>query len=264
MKKNSNFGIVALTIALLLSMCLMPTEVAADPVWEDNFDDNNLDGWTVLNGTWIADNGYLEATGEQTPEINTIVHPCTQAFGIFDFDFYKTPSVAGWYYFIPCGKNLGAMALDLGLVTYDGIGVRIESDNVDVVRLLGNMPNQLGEYVHTSDFDGWYSVSLGIFSNYSVILWFEGELVVDTISLTSHGDIEYSYSMAPPGGAFDNIVVNPEPEETTPTETDDTDTTTSDTDTGGGDAAPIPMELLLAAIAIPVVLIVVVLILKKR
>ncbi|MFX1368480.1 MAG: hypothetical protein ACFFAY_07790, partial [Promethearchaeota archaeon] len=46
---------------LFLSLAFLPLHISAAIVWEDNFDDPVLDGWTGDMVNYTGDNGYLES-----------------------------------------------------------------------------------------------------------------------------------------------------------------------------------------------------------
>ena len=45
------------TIGVFLFLFVMSATIRADVFFEDNFEDGNFDGWTVLNGTWLIGDG---------------------------------------------------------------------------------------------------------------------------------------------------------------------------------------------------------------
>lgn len=255
---------------MVLTLGLFPNSASATVVWSDDFSDGNYDGWTVWNGTWDASGGFLEATGTQSPETNTIVHDNGQIYGTYTFDFYKSSSVTGFYYIAVVGENIGVLNLDLGHTIQDWYGVMFYQDYINLVRVSNNgAPNILYTYEHTEEFDGWYTVSVSVMSNDSVSLSFEGELkatVTSMISLyISSGD--YSYILSPPDGAIDNIeVTDYDPSTITETTTTTTTTTTEPPTTPtDGPPAPIPLELIAIGIGgAAVVVIILVIVLKRR
>ncbi len=92
-----------LMLLLLLTISNMSQPSSAVTVWTDDFDDGVLDGWTILEGGFIIQNGRVTATNR---EYNNMIHESTTAYGYWSFDAYHTntdPHVGWLVYFVADG-----------------------------------------------------------------------------------------------------------------------------------------------------------------
>jgi len=55
-------------------------------IWEDNFNDQNLDGWIISRGVFSAENGTLWAYGTEATISNRAYHECNVTVGSWHFD----------------------------------------------------------------------------------------------------------------------------------------------------------------------------------
>ncbi len=80
LRQYSALVMVALVCVLLWMM--FPRTCRAAPVWSDNFDDGNYDGWMVANGTFTAAGHTLKPIGGA----GYIIHPSSVETGTWSFD----------------------------------------------------------------------------------------------------------------------------------------------------------------------------------
>jgi len=86
MRKDS----VIIIIILLCVSLFVVFPGKAETVWSDNFDDGNYDGWTVVNGTFVVEDGVLK-TGPES--FNVITCPSYgPSTGTWSFDLLAN----GW------------------------------------------------------------------------------------------------------------------------------------------------------------------------
>ncbi|MHA2199868.1 MAG: hypothetical protein ACXACG_02200 [Candidatus Thorarchaeota archaeon] len=93
--KSKLLKCIGLLIGLVFVISLIPhTSATAVPVWEDNFNDRNYNGWTVKTGLFSCMNKTLAGTYDSTPEGNSmrfdneIWANSTVSYGTWSFDLY--------------------------------------------------------------------------------------------------------------------------------------------------------------------------------
>ena len=74
------YGVFILVFLVLYES--IPSSAAT--VWSDDFDDGNLDDWTIIQGNFSVDNGLLHATEDW----NRIDHTSSVSYGTWSFDLY--------------------------------------------------------------------------------------------------------------------------------------------------------------------------------
>ena len=83
-----------LVIGLVFVVSLFPQSAAAVPVWSDDFDNRNYNGWTVKTGTFSCADRTLAGTYDSTPEGNSMRFDneiwinSTVSYGTWSFDLY--------------------------------------------------------------------------------------------------------------------------------------------------------------------------------
>lgn len=249
-------------------MSLGHPQIAAAEVWSDDFSDGNYDGWTVANGTWSASSNALIATeGVGLHEVGNIYFPSNVNYGNFSFDFYKEPSITGYYFVIVHGDSMEDTGV-LNVLPFNNMNLRITESQIEITRGTNNVGTSLGSYLYSESFDGWYHIDMILMSNHSIHVYLEKELVLNKLSVAVFDESECFMVIAPENGGIDNVIVTAEDGTTsTPTSTT-TDTTTEPTTTTTPTQSEAPLLdgttiLIIAAGGIVIVIIAIVL-LKKR
>jgi len=80
---------MAISLSLIALLVFMPQTCSGAKIWADDFDDGNYDDWIVVIGNFTAENGMLQANGQET---NGILHESNIAFGTWRFDIYAVHS----------------------------------------------------------------------------------------------------------------------------------------------------------------------------
>jgi hypothetical protein len=246
-------------------MLLGKHQVSSAVVWADDFDDGNYDGWNVLNGTWSASSNALIATeGVGQHEVNNIYFPSNVNYGNFSFDFFKDSSITCTHYYVGVhGYDMRETGV-LNVLAYFGIYLQITGDStLQIIRSWNNVGDEIAAYTAPETFDGWYHIDMIVMSNHSIHVYLEGELVIDTTSLTVFDQSECFLVIAPDNGGIDNVVIT---DEEATTSTDTTSTTTEPTTTPTQSGTPMFDEATVLIITVGGILIVVIaiVILKKR
>lgn len=277
--------IVVRMLAILLLLCLVfPNLSSANKTafvvsqsggWSDDFNDGNIDGWTVqgwnrtadpptaLPGNFTADDYTLRAYDDET---NQAYHTSTVAYGSWVFDYHSVPTPNNHSYvaFVsgPATEFDGpgweaTVPYEYGIVVVNGEFASFNNTFILYRRNQGNINViPLGE--HDVDVvSGWYHIN--------ITRDFEGNFEVyfnDTLEITA---VETGYTTSEifsfythAGPALDNIVVTPREPETT------TSTTTTTTTTTQVDGEPLDITLLLIAGGVIAVVVVLVVIIRSR
>jgi hypothetical protein len=84
MKKH----VILLGLIGLIIMMSFPVDVVAQTFdWSDNFNDENYDGWTVIDGAYTATGGELFVTAVGAGDAHPFIyHPSNTSFGNWSFD----------------------------------------------------------------------------------------------------------------------------------------------------------------------------------
>lgn len=258
-----NKNIVTILIVFCLGLTPLSLDssvvISQDGGWSDNFNDGNIDGWTVqgwnmtndpptvLPGNFTADDFTLRAYDKET---NHAYHNSTVAYGTWVFDVHSVPTPNNHSYI----AFVSGPAVTIGGVDWETT-VPYEYGLAVVNGMLGQLHNTFVFYRRsqggsTLDILGTYDV--GVMTGWhhiEITRDFEGNFEIyinDTLGITA-ADTNYATSeifsfYTLPGLALDNIAVTPLPPETT---TPTVPTTTPSTTPTGGE--PINMTLLLIA-----------------
>ena len=195
--------VLILGTLLCISLC-MAFPCKAAPVWSDNFNDGNYDGWTVLNGTFSAGDHTLRNIGG---EGGLIVHPSSVATGTWSFDVLGVNDTdVGFMSTYPVPLS-GMVCLDWG---------QYHSPRTEMELNLGSGGwTMLGMWTFGS-ITGWQHVDITRGSDGRICVYQNGTLVVDTFC-TSITESQYfwvcfsltsDFKIQNVEGAIDNIVVS--------------------------------------------------------
>jgi hypothetical protein len=260
---------VSILIGLVFVFSLFPQSAEAAVVWHDNFDDGNLDDWTLTSGGWTVTDGKLD-TYYVEGDLWQIWHASSQVTGTWSFDLYHPADNEIFYGTVLFLVN-GTDSPDM----YFGYGIRFVGLSVHIIKQEGGTgtAGSLGFTIIEDLEDTWthIDVTRNTTGAFNVYIDVTSNIAEPTLSVV---DNEYSYSerfvidanVPEFGFQMDNITVDDEilitpPVPTTPTETE-SPTTPTETDNGPPFTID-PMMLALGGGAI-VVLMIVIVIVRKR
>jgi len=140
-------GILTLLVAFA---ALHPYTSNAAIAWADDFNDGDLDGWTVSQGNFTAADNSLRATEAGW---NFAIHSSTVAYGTWIFDVEATETTDDHFY--------------VYIISYIGSNYRFsvftdvfpgwtEGDEFTLLKQQGATTISIAEYVPTADITGWY------------------------------------------------------------------------------------------------------------
>ncbi len=249
-------------IGLVFVFTLIPQSAAA-VVWEDNFDDGNYDGWTIADGNWNVENGYLVA--DLTSKIRCeIWHPSSQVVGTWSFDVFAGPE----------GGFVDICFMQNGTESYT-VSIRQSSDPVEAGIYFEVGSLALAHYELIGFEETWthYDITRNSTGGFHVYLNATSSIeepIIEVVNMVYSSSerlllVNHNYD----GSRFDNITVNDEilitpPEPTTPTPTTTSPTDTTPTTTTGGSTLPLDMTLLIAGAGVAVVVIVAAVVFMRR
>lgn len=250
-KHNSRVFSQLVVVGFLLCLCSalggFVTVEGQTPVWSDDFNDGNYDGWTVQEGSYSATNNQLEGGSAVW---NWIYRASTVAYGEWRFDVC-CETVAG--------VRVAFMALDTSGVGYqrpnDGYYLQfVPYENyIRLYRNVGGtqswmdgdtvtgLMNTLLQVIVTRNSTGYFNVTIN---------------GVDRLQAqsTHHTSSAYFLILMTEGGYIDNIEVYSQISD-------------GDGNGNGEGATPIPIEVIAIAgglVAVIVIIVVVVFVLRRR
>jgi len=207
--------ILILTTVLCISL-FVPLLCKADPVWSDNFDDLNYDGWTVTNGTFTAADGTLRPTGGSW-DYYIIVHPSTVTTGTWSFDVTGLTEAYGPSYenrvlymcVTPVPRN-GWRAAGLligGSGPEIGAWASIDGEH-DAVRL-----GEAWDFPSDASRLAWQHINITRGSDGRLCVYVNGTLVIDAAGWEQNLDLVttsnyFCFATSQKDFAIDNIVVS--------------------------------------------------------
>jgi hypothetical protein len=177
----------------------------AAPVWSDNFDDGNYDGWTVLNGTFTAQDHTLRSIGGG----GLIIHPSSVTTGTWSFDIMGVNDTdVGFMSTYPLPLN-GMTCLDTGL--YHSRGITLE-----VNAAIKGTWTTIGIFYPSVSVTRWQHINITRDSDGRICVYHNGTLVIDAVStLVTKSDyfwvcfsLTSGFTIGNTEGAIDNIVVS--------------------------------------------------------
>ena len=265
MKRRWMHLIAGFTMSVLcISVCI--TTVNADVVWEDNFDDGILDGWTILGyenstspveieGNISAASGMLKVLDD---DMNIARHNSTTNVGTWSFDLFVPDDGYGSINveFMSNGSTCSA----LGNASFVAVRAWLEEDKFVVWRMVGS-GSVILESIYVDSLQGWHHIDVCRSSDGRSRFYFNGTLEADfTQNVVSSSTYLQFLCHNATGAAIDNLVVDDIPKE--PPTTTTTPTTTTN---GGTTPPPINPVLIgvLGGIGVGVVLIAII-VLRRR
>jgi len=199
--------------ALIIVLCIpffLPLPCRADPVWSDDFDDLNYDGWTATNGTFTAADGTLRPDG--VSNVWRIIRPSSVAYGTWSFDALGLVNIGAPGYntmilfvtVIPVPEN-----------AYSGLGIvlggriarmslcSVLSGEVSAEELRGNR-----YFPEGTNRLAWQHYDITRSSDGRICVYLNGTLVIDQTYVPMATSNYFSFVTSDAGARIDNIVVS--------------------------------------------------------
>lgn len=199
--------LVGFLLFILAISVFTPALSSGAVVWSDDFQDGDYSGWSVLNGTFSAEDQVLRSTG--SGEYYCIQHSSSVAYGNWSFDTYHNASVASHFY-----RVYSIIADDLveGSVAYAGVMVPRNGYSL-VFAVLGGWiiqwtdgtPEAIGNF--HENFSGWRTITITRDNSGLFKLYLNGTLVEETEDNVHKSSEIFAWS-AKPGHAIDNVTVS--------------------------------------------------------
>ena len=246
-------------LVLCLSVCTTTSDAAV--VWEDNFDDGNYDGWTILGyesdtslvmipGNFSAAEGMLTVLDD---DMNVARRESTTSVGTWSFDMFVPDDGDGVIDFMFMSN--GSRPYPHFASRFVSVEAWIDMSRFDVWGMDGLSGRLFDNWAPV--LQGWHHIEVSRNSGGRILVYFNGTLRADfdnnVVSTSTYLEIWCTNAT---GAMIDNIVVDDEPlpNPTTPT------TTPTPTPT----ATPLPWDLIAIVGGVGVVVIVLVVLFAKR
>ena len=202
-------------VAMLCISLSVPLLCRASPVWSDNFDDLNYDGWTVMNGTFTAADGTLRPTGLSSYYI--IVHPSSVTTGTWSFDVTGLLDTATPYYET---RVLFMCVKPVPYAGWNGMGVPTRGGDsrgghAHYIEVFGSVAGEdqawdLGDAKLPSDTDmlAWQHIDITRSSDGRICVYVNGTLLLDVTDTRITTSNYFCFATSLSASAIDNIVVS--------------------------------------------------------
>ena len=189
----------------ILVVSLFPTQSGALLVWQDDFEDRNLEGWTVTYGDFTVENGTLTLEETERNQMGKVYHPSTGAYGSWSFDIFGkfwdvtfiASSAPGGYGF-GNGGNTSGYGFEAKL---DGFGPGFR-----FYKFLDASVETIGRY-DADISDDWYHVNITRNTEGHFEVYVDRELVMQETDASVVTSSFFIFSPRMNGIAIDNIEV---------------------------------------------------------
>ncbi len=188
-KDMSRYSVPFLVILLCVTL-FTAFPCKAETVWSDDFNDGNYDGWTVLNGTFIVEDGVLK-TG---PE-NFNVIQCTSygpSTGTWSFDLLAN----GWTVVYFVGNSQQVLVI-------------VFTGQYYYVQRISVVNNTYSSVTFPGEVSAWQHLNITRNQDGRICVYNNGTLVADYVDTTNVPAPDF-FELYSTGGeaAIDNIVVS--------------------------------------------------------
>ncbi|MFW9964265.1 MAG: hypothetical protein ACFFCX_11915 [Candidatus Sifarchaeia archaeon] len=275
MKERSFFLTIGCFAILLMSLLTSPLNVNALLLWNDNFDDGNYVGWTIVSGNFTAENDYLEVT-----EAGEISHPSNLSTfqGTLKFDIKLTTSTTDIVFVTNTTSVTNGTNYFLRF-EYDS---DLSATKILLARINGSEPSPyiITSYTFPNVISGWTHIDMRYWAGAIDPDARNFEFFVNSsLKFDKHAIFTSAYFVEGPqqryfcicsegtGAMIDNLFIYSTNEyiETVPeTTTEPTTSTPTPTPTPTGTPVELPMELLFIGGGAVVVLVVIAVIWKRK
>ncbi|MHA2313190.1 MAG: hypothetical protein ACXADC_09085 [Candidatus Thorarchaeota archaeon] len=241
MRKRLMHLIAGFTMFVLcISLCTATSSATMEEAWEDDFDDGNIDGWSV-QGFNTSTFPWTPMPGNITAEDHTMRvysewwseawRTSNVAYGSWAFDVHcvDTPNERSYIAFVSGSpvlvpEDIDTMPFEYGIITVVG-----QYDSYSSAFVLYQRPSDspllepLGHY-DVEEVSGWWHINITRDFDGNFEVYFNDTLGI-TVTNTTHTTSDLFTFTAEAGYALDNIVVVPYHQtSTTPTPTSPTTT----------------------------------------
>lgn len=216
MKKEWKYLITGFMIFVLcISVCT--TTANAEVVWQDDFNDKVLDGWTLygysetesivkIEGNFSAADGTLKVLDD---DINVARHDSTTSVGTWSFDMFVPDDDYG-VFSVDLMSN-GSALYTFGNASIAGVGANLIDHKFVVSTLVGSVYQNL-KNIYVEPLEGWHHIEVSRNSDGRFLVSFNGTLEanVTSTSVTSSTYLQVFCNNVT-GAAIDNLVVDDDP-----------------------------------------------------
>ncbi|MHA1963207.1 MAG: hypothetical protein ACXACG_00685 [Candidatus Thorarchaeota archaeon] len=197
---NQTVRTLLVMIGLIVAL-LITTPSSAQLVWQDDFEDRNLEGWTVSYGDFTAENGTL--TFEDPLGMGRVYHPSTGAYGSWSFDIF------GKFWNV---KFIATSANGYGFGTPNtsgyGFGTKLDrfGPGFEFHKILNGSAETIGKY--DADIpDDWYHVNITRNTEGHFEVYVDRDLVMQETDASVMTSSFFIFRASVNGIAIDNIEV---------------------------------------------------------
>jgi hypothetical protein len=183
-------------MGLVIAVVITPPS-SAQLVWQDDFEDGNLDGWTVSYGNFTIEDGALTLENDTVPT-GLIYHPSTGVVGSWSFKI----TGRGWgIYFIDTaipGPNMYGYLLVRGVDRFGEVFY--------LEKLLNDSGERLMSYRYTGhEYSNQVNITRNINGDFEIYI--DNGLVIEETDASIMESAYFIYSAAMNGSALDNVEV---------------------------------------------------------
>ncbi len=220
MKTRWKYLIAGLAV-IVLCMSVFTTTSDATVIWQDDFSDPNLPGWTLygyenitsqvmIEGDFSAASGMLEVLDD---DVNIARHDSTMAVGSWIFDMYVPDGYDGAFY-VSFLSN-GSVSW-VSTTNHSHISAGFWRDAFIVWREKALYTGYIMATVNMTSIQGWHHIKVNRTSDGHFEVCINGTLRAsfDYTGITSTAYLQV-YSNNATGAALDNLVVSDDKTETT-------------------------------------------------
>lgn len=218
MKKGWKYLITGFMI-FVLCISVRTTTANAAVVWQDDFNDGVLDGWTLygysvleslvkIEGNFSAADGTLRVLDDG---INVARHDSNTSVGTWSFDMFVPDDDYG-VFGVDFMSN-GSALYTFGNASIVGVGPNLIDRKFVIATLLGSVYQNL-KNIYVEPVEGWYHIAVRRTNDCRFLVALNRTLVanVTTYDVTSSIYLQVFCNNVT-GAAIDNLVVDDDPEE---------------------------------------------------
>ena len=193
-----NTAILAvLAMFCILVASLFPTPSSAQLVWQDDFEDRNLEGWTVSYGDFTVENGTLTFEEIERQPMGRVYHPSTGAYGSWSFDIF------GKFWHVDFIADSDFLTYIYGYV----FGTKLDPEpGFEFYKILNASVETIGKY-DADISDDWHHVNITRNTEGHFEVYIDRELVMQGTDASIMTSSFFIYHTRMNGSAIDNIEV---------------------------------------------------------
>ena len=178
-------GVVIVCIMIpLISSTFYADVGSANSIWHDNFEDQNLEDWTVTRGVFSAENKTLWAYGTEAATSNRAYHECNVSVGTWKFDILLRQQWL-WRYHPPAVRFMVDSMDDIVWQGYvlDFYTLHRSTGSILAVYLRVNADtwDYLSHYEYNIPAHGWQSIGIQRTSSGRLSIFLNESLIIDVV-----------------------------------------------------------------------------------